>query len=249
MYTTMSNADVLRTAIQEGSTELVKVLLNAGVVPTEDALYIACSYGRADIVQLLLPVGLNYRSGSGSSPLHTACKAGKHTIDNAIGDQRSDYVTTVTILVTQAPQLINELDGWNSTPLMVALGRENFTLAKILLNHGVDITNRDNYGFTALLIAVNHECDISLIEQLIQAGSDLDHQDPRGRTPLFHAVSNNSMEIIKVLLQHGADPNIIDDDGYSSLDIAERNRDHAFEIFELIQSYINGPEIKEPERD
>jgi ankyrin repeat protein len=174
MYTIMSNTDALRTAIQEGLTELVKVLLSSGVIPSEDSLYTACSYGRADIVQLLLPRGLNYRSESGQSPLHTACKAGKSAIGNAIDDQRSDYDATVTILVTQAPQLINELDNWNSTSLMVALSRENFTLAKILLNHGADITNRDNHGFTALLIAVNHECEPSLIKHLIQAGADLD---------------------------------------------------------------------------
>lgn len=216
----MSNAEALKTAIQEGSTEIVKGLLNAGVVPNEDSLYTACLYGRADIVQLLLPVGLDYTAPSGSSPLHSACKAGKVPFGYDIYDQRSDYETTVTLLVTRAPHLINKVNHDEDTPLMTALRRENFNLAKILLTYGAEVKNIADSGETALSIAVNHECDPLLIEQLIQAGSNLNHRDHRGRTPLFIAVMDHSMEIIKILLEYGADPNIVDNDGYSIFNIA-----------------------------
>ncbi len=43
---------------------------------------------------------------------------------------------------------------------------------------------------------------------------------PSGWTPLFYAVRSNQIEVVKVLLENGADPTISDKDGLTILDIA-----------------------------
>ena len=43
---------------------------------------------------------------------------------------------------------------------------------------------------------------------------------PSGWTPLFYAVRSNQIEVVKVLLENGANPTIFDKDGTTILDIA-----------------------------
>ena len=43
---------------------------------------------------------------------------------------------------------------------------------------------------------------------------------PSGWTPLFYAVRANQIEVVKVLLEHGADPKVRDKNGNTILDIA-----------------------------
>ena len=43
---------------------------------------------------------------------------------------------------------------------------------------------------------------------------------PFGWTPLFYAVRSNQIEVVKVLLEHGADLDVSDKDGLTILDLA-----------------------------
>ena len=43
---------------------------------------------------------------------------------------------------------------------------------------------------------------------------------PSGWTPLFYAVRSNQIEVVKVLLEHGADPMVKDCTGATIMDIA-----------------------------
>jgi ankyrin repeat protein len=43
---------------------------------------------------------------------------------------------------------------------------------------------------------------------------------PAGWTPLFYAVRSNQIEVVKVLLKHGADPTVRDKYGFTIVDIA-----------------------------
>ena len=50
-----------------------------------------------------------------------------------------------------------------------------------------------------------------MVGLLIKNGADPNATDARGKTPLHLAVSVKSIQVVKVLLQHEADPNITDD--------------------------------------
>ena len=56
---------------------------------------------------------------------------------------------------------------------------------------------------------------------------------PFGWTPLFYAVRSNQIEVVKVLLEHGADPFVCDKDGITILDLAIQ-KNH-MELFTLLK--------------
>ena len=56
---------------------------------------------------------------------------------------------------------------------------------------------------------------------------------PSGWTPLFYAVRSNQIEVVKILLENGADPTVRDKDGNTILDIAIQ-KNH-MELFTLLK--------------
>ena len=62
---------------------------------------------------------------------------------------------------------------------------------------------------TALHYAIGLQHDPEIIRLLIDRlePSDLDPQDSKGNTPLHHAIKNNLLEIVKLLIAKGADIN------------------------------------------
>jgi len=57
-----------------------------------------------------------------------------------------------------------------------------------------------------------------------------------GSTPLMLAVSNDKLQAVKCLLEHGAEPSLQDNDGWNVLHFA--SRDGNPEIIELILSHV-----------
>jgi len=51
------------------------------------------------------------------------------------------------------------------------------------------------------------------VELLLDAGADINEQDSLGRTPLIHACFEGNMSLVRCLLRHGANVNLIDNDG------------------------------------
>ena len=55
---------------------------------------------------------------------------------------------------------------------------------------------------------------------LVTLGANVDGHDLDGATPLMRAASADNSAAIKILLKHGADPNLSTDDGWSPLHVA-----------------------------
>ena len=66
-------------------------------------------------------------------------------------------------------------------------------------------------GVPPIFAAIQNRLYDKLIEA-IEAGEDV-NEHYKNRTPLFHAIYNSDIEALEVLLQAGADPNIIDEHG------------------------------------
>jgi len=58
---------------------------------------------------------------------------------------------------------------------------------------------------------------ISLMTETMKHNSTLDVRDGKGQTPLAHAVAHSHLFAVELLLEHGADPNVVDRDGHTCL--------------------------------
>lgn len=95
--------------------------------------------------------------------------------------------------------------------LIEAAGRCDMGKTQALINTGGNINLTDRYGYTALLAAVsNNNCDKKcheVISYLLNHGAKTDYCDIYGNTALHLAVGSNSAEVVKLLINSGAQVN------------------------------------------
>ncbi|XP_036455000.1 poly [ADP-ribose] polymerase tankyrase-like [Colossoma macropomum] len=94
-------------------------------------------------------------------------------------------------------------------------------------------------GWTALHEAITAGC-ADVVEQLLQAGADVNNTGLTGVTPLHDAVSYGKYEVVKLLLQYGSNPHDKDALGKSAIDLAEQES-----IKELLLTF-KGPLVVVP---
>jgi ankyrin repeat protein len=111
--------------------------------------------------------------------------------------------------------------GGGLTALVLASREGDIESAKLLLDAGADVNQVTTYGWSPLLTATNNR-HYKLAEFLIDYGADVNLANKGSWTPLYLATDNRNieggdypvpkpdvdhMEYIRVLLDHGADPN------------------------------------------
>jgi ankyrin repeat protein len=148
-------------------------------------------------------------------------------------------------MLLDAGATINERDANEITPLIIAITNNHPDVARFLIDRGADIKAVDWYGRTALWAAVetrNMDVDngtfvnsidrapyLELIQVLIDRGADLNARtkevppirrdflritgslawvDFTGQTSFLTAALAGDGTVMKLLLKHGADPNI-----------------------------------------
>jgi uncharacterized protein len=132
---------------------------------------------------------------------------------------------------------INLQDPDGVSPLMVAILNTNWDLAKQLIEAGADVNEWDMFGEAPLFTAIglrnqvggghasidplNQTTGIAIVRMLLDRGANPNMQlffkpanvrgstNTRGSTPLIRAANNADMEVVKLLLAHGADVNLV----------------------------------------
>lgn len=94
-----------------------------------------------------------------------------------------------------------------------------------------DINLKDNEGWSLLYYSAFYDL-VDFARVLLNNGIDANSQTIDLETPLIEAVLFENYDMVKLLLQYGADPNMRDVDGCSALDYA-RNENYK-EIFNLL---------------
>lgn len=95
---------------------------------------------------------------------------------------------------------------YNATPLSQAAIQGNAGMIKLLLDEGADPNERGADDQTPLMI-VSRTNHLEVARALIEAGADVNHVESwRGQTALMWAAAQQKPEMVKLLLDHGADP-------------------------------------------
>ena len=112
-------------------------------------------------------------------------------------------------------------NGW--TALTIAAAKGHLELVQWLIALGADAQVRDVYRYTPLMRAVenNHESVVALLLSL--AETDVNVQDESDKTSLHHAVSAGHVAMVRLLLQHGANPAIQNRYGMTAVELADGN--------------------------
>lgn len=164
--------------------------------------------GLDDVTSLLIARGadVNLKSG-GIPPLFYALS-------------HSAYNNGYRLLV-QAGADMQALSSQGDTLLFQALKSGALDIARELVSQGHDLRHVTPYGKTGLYAAVESgdaDCVKYVLSQTPDIDVDLAFKD---RTALGYAVSNNQLDIIRLLLAQGADPSRRNKKGESVLDAAE----------------------------
>ena len=99
---------------------------------------------------------------------------------------------------------INSANYDGKTVLHMAAVEGNFRVVELLLGEGADKNKRDRWGNTALQDAINNNQG-PVIQLLVQWKSELNNENAAGR--LCDAASAGDLDTLKLILEHGVDPN------------------------------------------
>ena len=100
------------------------------------------------------------------------------------------------------------------------------TCARLLLAYGAKVDQRDNWKQTALQSAMYYPEPVSFAIPLLEAGAQANVSDSHGYGPLMEAVIGNHTDAVRILLDHGADPDHPDHAGCTSLHQGIRYNSH-----------------------
>jgi len=98
----------------------------------------------------------------------------------------------------------NNYVHWYGKPLDLAAGHCNRDIISLLLNHGASTTD---YSAESSLRTAVHLCDEDIVHLYLGEGIDANGSYYLGPTILTSAVERGDLQIISVLLDHGANPN------------------------------------------
>ncbi len=230
--------------VLEERTKLFKFLLNHGADPNlvnkdgDSSLSFASSWNNKKIVQLLLNfsnINVNIKNLEGDTPLHISVY--------------HDHLDIVKLLLTKGanPNLANN-NG--VTPLHNAAFNSNLEIVKLLVDYGANINAENKDGIVALRDAVKNghtkivrfllekgaNVNIQIIEDATPFNGQIHFVDNKnikllnkykdavtkrkGWFILHYAVYTGNLEIVKLLLDHGANINVIDIYGVTPIYVA-----------------------------
>jgi ankyrin repeat protein len=224
----------LMWAVSEGHVDAAKALIAAGADVNVRSNYVAAANGRGFEGRTPLPGDTESKPADFASgwltPLMLAAREGDEAMTRVLIDARAD---------------VNAVAGDGKTALALAIFNGNYDVASMLVDAKADVNRADAQRFTPLFWAVDRRNmetapnfpwmvtadPMPLIRKLLDAGANpnaLINNTPRARmregsprivfaTALMRAALAADLELVRLLLERGADPTILSRDNENML--------------------------------
>ncbi|WP_353952824.1 ankyrin repeat domain-containing protein [Knoellia sp. S7-12] len=207
----------IEMARERGYGRLASVLARAdeptrtsGLRP-DDALLRAAASGDADSAALALRAGADIEARDGQDRTALLLAA------------THDHVDLARLLVAMGASA-DALDDRHDTPWLVTGVTGSVAMLEALLPAKPDLTIRNRYGGVSVIPA-SERGHVDYVRRVVRTGINVDHVNDLGWTALLEAVllgdgGPRHQEIVRILLEAGADPTLADRDGATALEHA-----------------------------
>ncbi len=158
----------------------------------------------------------------------------------AIASERG-YLRIMGLLIDSGSDL-NGRNSYGDTPLILALTAKQRGAVKLLVDSGADVNHPNDFGMSPF-IGVCAKGDTDFMHYFLRRGADVNASFknrttgktiPDNKTALMYAVVYRRREVVKALLDSGANLNAIDSSRMTAMKYAEKNGDKA--ILDLLSS-------------
>ena len=197
-------------------------------------LLLATEWAWFKLMRMLLEHGAdaNAENKKGKTPLHVLSEHQMYGVNEEV------VVHHVRLLLEHGAE-VNRRDKNNQTPFLLAMERDWFKVAQILLKRGSGVDVENNDGKTPLHLLsetwIHSESDaLDLILLLLQHGAVVNSQDKNDQTPLLLAMGRGWFKLARILLDHGADANVKNNDKTPLDLLLESQIHHEGEALDLI---------------
>ena len=202
---TLQSAYLIATS--EGYLDLLRLTLRHGAkIDDKDSwngtgLIRAAERGHYGVVGRLLQAGIdrNHVNRIGYQAIHEAVWLGEDT---------SSYAATLRVLVAGGVQLDEPSREEGLTPLQMARSRGHAGQERVLTR---TTTSKPPVHADRLLLRAARQGDADGVAVALRAGAALESRDTRRRTALLLAATYDHVDVAKLLVAMGADPDALDD--------------------------------------
>ncbi len=185
------------------------IAIDARMLSGATPLHMAAFEGREDAIILLAAskARMNLHDRNGFTPLAAASFQNKPLAVKALLDNGAD---------------INAVDSYGQTALFMSVLNKKPDIFNLLMEKKADFKIVETAtGFTPLHIAVQNG-SLNFVQQLIDAGANVNAQDIMGITPLDQAAEGDNAGLVEYLLAKGADVKLKTKNGMTALHGATR---------------------------
>jgi len=230
------NMEKLHQAARRGQTELVRRLVNSGIlvnIPNKfgcTALHLAAKHGHVAMVRELAskaPAANLSSQWHGRRPLTLAvCGGHKECVLALVEGAKAQGLNCDAFLAENDECDVQEVGRFRKactgqSAMHWAVGLQNKEIVQMLLSLGCNPMTRDRVGEAALLRTIEFGDD-EMLDVLLAARPRLDVTDKYSKSALHWAIEHNRKEMASKLLAAGVDVNLEDSEHTSASVYAAR---------------------------
>lgn len=236
-----NGSTALHWAAKTGNWKATKLLLQHNADPNAPdldgmtPLHLACKNGSAADVRQLACVmtdlnSLAIHNDRGVTALYLAEQNGFRHIAEYLRERNAESTAQAGIVakpvvdrtVSAASSKLE--DRRRANEFILAARNNDIDKMRKMRKHGIDIESKHSKDESTALHNAAYYGHVNILRWLLSLGANVNSRDFLGRTPLFEACTTNGLRAVDVLLDHGADPDALDNNATRPFDATSNEK-------------------------